>query len=72
MACPAIDLSEATIDPMYHNLNDDYQKVFKLFHKIILKHGQQATSDIQEVFEFVVQLDNKKKLSINREVDIVN
>lgn len=73
MACPTIDITEATIDPMYHELgNDDYQRVFKLFHNIILKHGQQATDDIQEVFEFVVQLDNKKKLSINREVDIVN
>lgn len=40
MACPTIDITEATIDPMYHELgNDDYQRVFKLFHNIILKHG---------------------------------
>lgn len=43
-----------------------------MFHNIIIKNGKTAHEEVNDIFEFVVQLDNDRKLKIDRDNDIKN
>ena len=37
-----------------------------MFHKTIMDNGAIATKEVNDVYEFVVQLDNEKPLKIDK------
>ena len=53
--CEDVNINQVTLDPYYDKISkDEYKKVFKLFHNIIIQHGKDAHKEVDEIFEFVV------------------
>ena len=68
-----LQIEQATIDPNIKRVeNKYYSELFMEFHKIILKNGALATNDVNAVIEFIVQLDDERKLDIDKKKHIVN
>ena len=62
-----IDIFEETVDPKISMMkNEAYKQIFLKFHETIINNGLVAVKEVGDIYEFIVQLDNDKKLSINK------
>ena len=58
---------EETADPKIKLIeNKQYREVFMMFHKTIMDNGLVARKEVNDVYEFMVQLDNDKPLKIDK------
>lgn len=72
--CRTITGQEATLDRKCENIQDEYLKgLFKHIHSEIYESGTMLVSQISNVYEFRLQIDNDKPLKdINKAVDVLN
>lgn len=65
--CELVDVVELTADPEIKSIeNKQYREIFMMFHKTIMDNGVVAVRDINDVYEFNVQLDNSRPLKIDK------
>ena len=74
IVCRTITGQEATLDPKCESIRDEYLKgLFKHIHGEIYDSGTKLVSQISNVYEFRLQVDNDKPLkAIDKSVDVVN
>lgn len=72
--CRSITGEEATLDPKCESIEDEYLKgLFKHIHGEIYKSGTKLVGQINNVYEFRLQIDNDKPLKqVNKEKDVLN
>ena len=59
-----MDLLMETVDPKYYQIEDEnFQRVFMKFHRIIVKNGDIAVKEVKSIYEFIVELEDKTLLN---------
>ena len=65
--CELVDVVELTADPEIKSIeNKQYREILMMFHKTIMDNGVVAVREINDVYEFNVQLDNSRPLKIDK------
>ena len=47
--------------------NEAYKQIFLKFHETIMTNGVTAVQEIGDVYEFIVQMDNDKKIKVDKD-----
>lgn len=68
-SCGEIVFEEATIDPRWNDIQDEELKaLFAEIHRIIINDGAEIVKKVNNVYEFVIQLDNERPLFIDKNI----
>lgn len=62
-----------TIDPRWQEIHDErLRDLFREIHTIIMNNGVDLVRSVNNVYEFVIQLDNDRPLNIDKNLHIQN